>query len=143
MKDGLRLMFRKISTASWQLKFPKHDETTQYQFGSAFATMLHIMNVSGPGPTRWVLKSRSERTLGRKMGVVTPRRASDDDEIVPILSGRRKTGFTEKEYEQLRNPRLLGKNTRYVAWPRDSGWRCLSDPFLLRFPHSLTDIGSS
>lgn len=38
-------------------------------------------------------------------------RASDDDDMVPILSGRKKSGFTEKDYEQLRNPKLLGGAT--------------------------------
>lgn len=38
-------------------------------------------------------------------------RASDDEEIVPIISGRKKKGFTPKEYEQLRNPSLLGGST--------------------------------
>jgi hypothetical protein len=38
-------------------------------------------------------------------------RASDDEDMVPILSGRRKKGFTKKEYEQLKQPKLLGQNT--------------------------------
>lgn len=42
---------------------------------------------------------------------VTRIRASDDEDMVPILSGRRKKGFTKKEYEQLRNPKLLGGKT--------------------------------
>ena len=37
--------------------------------------------------------------------------ASDDEDMVPILSGRRKKGFTSKEYEKLRNPELLGGKT--------------------------------
>lgn len=28
-------------------------------------------------------------------------KASDDEDMVPILSGRRKTGFTAREYEQV------------------------------------------
>eukprot|EP00887_Chlorella_sp_A99_P003001 scaffold9.g3001.t1 len=35
----------------------------------------------------------------------------DDDEIVPILRGRRKSEFTAKELEALRKPRLLGGKT--------------------------------
>ncbi|KAI7843240.1 hypothetical protein COHA_003074 [Chlorella ohadii] len=38
-------------------------------------------------------------------------RCDSDDEIVPIVSGRQKRGFTPKEYEQLRNPDLLGGAT--------------------------------
>jgi hypothetical protein len=38
-------------------------------------------------------------------------KASDDEDMVPILSGRRKSGFTPREYEQLRNPTLLGGKT--------------------------------
>lgn len=38
-------------------------------------------------------------------------RASDDEDMVPIFSGRRKKGFSAKEYEQLRNPQLLGGKT--------------------------------
>jgi hypothetical protein len=38
-------------------------------------------------------------------------RCDSDDEIVPILSGRQKKGFTPKEYEKLRNPELLGGAT--------------------------------
>lgn len=37
--------------------------------------------------------------------------ASDDEDMVPIFSGRKKKGFTEQEYEQLRNPKLLGGKT--------------------------------
>lgn len=33
---------------------------------------------------------------------------ASDDEMVPIISGRKKKGFTSEEYERLRNPRLLG-----------------------------------
>lgn len=29
-------------------------------------------------------------------------KASDDEDMVPILSGRRKSGFTPREYEQVR-----------------------------------------
>ena len=38
-------------------------------------------------------------------------RASDDEDIVPIVSGKKKKGFTPKEYEMLRNPTLLGGST--------------------------------
>lgn len=38
-------------------------------------------------------------------------RASDDEDMVPILSGTKKKGFTKKEYEQLKNPKLLGGKT--------------------------------
>lgn len=38
-------------------------------------------------------------------------RCDSDDEIVPIVSGRTKKGFTKEEYEQLRNPQLLGGGT--------------------------------
>lgn len=38
-------------------------------------------------------------------------RASDDEDMVPIFSGRRKKSFSPKEYEQLRNPKLLGGKT--------------------------------
>lgn len=38
-------------------------------------------------------------------------RASDDEDMVPILSGRKKKGFTKKEYEQLKHPKLLGGKT--------------------------------
>lgn len=35
-------------------------------------------------------------------------RASDDEDIVPIISGTRKRGFTPKELDQLAHPHLLG-----------------------------------
>lgn len=36
---------------------------------------------------------------------------ASDDEMVPIISGRKKKGFTPEEYERLRNPQLLGGKT--------------------------------
>lgn len=56
------------------------------------------------------------RTTNWSSGSIRPRvpvpiRASDDEDMVPILSGRRKKGFTKKEYEQLKNPKLLGGKT--------------------------------
>jgi len=38
-------------------------------------------------------------------------RASDDEDMVPIFSGRRKKGFTEKDYDTLKSPKLLGGKT--------------------------------
>lgn len=66
--------------------------------------MLHALSITGAGPARWPLVSRNRRPL-------VTRAADDDDDIIPMWSGRRKSGFTESEYEQLRSPRLLGKNT--------------------------------
>ena len=66
--------------------------------------MMHVLNITGAG----IFKSSTRRPCHVRL-VTT--RASDDDDIIPMLSGRRKSGFTEAEYEQLRNPRLLGKNT--------------------------------
>ena len=31
--------------------------------------------------------------------------------MIPIVKGAQKKGFTQKEYEQLRNPKLLGGKT--------------------------------
>ena len=45
----------------------------------------------------------------RRLSLVV--RASDDEDIVPILTGRRKTGFTDKEKERLQHPHLLGGKT--------------------------------
>lgn len=56
-----------------------------------------------------VKRGIGKRVNGRR-SVCVPR-ASDDEDMVPILSGRRKKGFTEKEYEQMRNPKLLGGKT--------------------------------
>jgi hypothetical protein len=46
---------------------------------------------------------------GVRRAVLTTR--ASDDEMVPIISGHTKKGFTEKEYEKLRNPDLLGGKT--------------------------------
>ena len=43
---------------------------------------------------------------GRRCPLVV--RASDDEDIVPIISGTRKRGFTPQELDQLRHPHLLG-----------------------------------
>jgi hypothetical protein len=71
--------------------------------------MLHVLSITGAGPARWAQKSRSGRPS--RLRVVKTRASDDDDDIIPMFSGRRKSGFTESEYEQLRHPRLLGKNT--------------------------------
>ena len=38
-------------------------------------------------------------------------RASDDEDTLPIFSGRLKSGFTPAEEENLRHPKLLGGKT--------------------------------
>lgn len=38
-------------------------------------------------------------------------RASDDEDIIPIITGRKKKDFTQKEYEMLRHPHLMGGKT--------------------------------
>jgi hypothetical protein len=46
------------------------------------------------------------RARGRSSMVV--RAMSDDEDIIPVVSGHRKSGFTPSELEQLRHPHLLG-----------------------------------
>lgn len=54
------------------------------------------------------LENNVLRSVRSRIAIV---RASDDEDIVPIVTGRRKSGFSSKEYEQLRNPKLLGGKT--------------------------------
>lgn len=77
-----------------------------------------VVNIVGTNPTvgRGGLKPTTRVGLERSHIRPSSRRhfrvrASDDEDMVPILSGRRKSGFTDKEYEQLRNPKLLGGAT--------------------------------
>ena len=58
-------------------------------------------------PVGTTTRGRIATTTSRRFFV----RASDDEDMVPILSGRMKKGFTEKEYAQLKNPKLLGGKT--------------------------------
>jgi hypothetical protein len=67
--------------------------------GNVFDIMLHVLSVTGAGPARWHGRRRVSAL------------ASDDEDMIPVWSGRHKSGFTESEYKKLRNPRLLGKNT--------------------------------
>jgi hypothetical protein len=71
------------------------------------STVIKYFGVGSVGGSALPRPGRPGRSARR---YVAPR-ASDDEDMVPILSGRRKKGFTEKEYAQLKKPKLLGKNT--------------------------------
>lgn len=61
-------------------------------------------------PSQLGIPRAAVRSGGRRRSLFLVR-ASDDDEIVPILSGRRKKEFNAKDMEKLRNPQLLGGQT--------------------------------
>ena len=78
-------------------------------------TMLTTVT-TGAGRVRFVLPRRVLRCRNcAAPRVLCPVRASDDEDMVPILSGRKKRGFTKKEYEQMKKPQLLGSNTS-IGW---------------------------
>lgn len=74
-----------------------------------------ITNAVALGSTRpHVSQSRSAlaspkpkmQLRGRRCPLVV--RASDDEDIIPVFSGHRKSGFTPTELDHLRHPHLLG-----------------------------------
>lgn len=71
--------------------------------------MMTSTRVAHARPVAFPLVSLPTRTRDRCRRLCV--RASDDEDMVPIFSGRRKKGFSAKEYEQLRNPQLLGGKT--------------------------------
>jgi hypothetical protein len=71
------------------------------------------MNAVGLGQTRpkiafskSAIASQPKTLRGHRCPLVV--RASDDEEIIPVLSGHRKSGFTSSELDQLRHPHLIG-----------------------------------
>ena len=55
--------------------------------------------ISGAGRSTRKAYNLSGGTSRHRRTIIV--RASDDEDMVPIVSGRRKRGFTKKEYEQV------------------------------------------
>lgn len=56
--------------------------------------------------SRSAIASQPKTLRGRRYPFVV--RASDDEDIIPVISGHRKNGFTSSELDQLRHPHLIG-----------------------------------
>jgi len=56
--------------------------------------------------SRSAIAAQPKTLRGRRCPLVV--RASDDEEIIPVISGHRKSGFTSSELDHLRHPHLIG-----------------------------------
>ena len=84
-----------------------------------------LASLSAPGLAPLQARCARGPQLRRARGGPLSIRASDDEDVVPVISGRFKKGFSADDMQRLRHPHLLGGRTIGEELGGSSGgWIC-------------------